>query len=118
MNTQNPNKNPNMVLSLKKHGITHCRSAAKLLFAKADDQLCLLHFACGEQFWYSYPLKKFQQLVSSTGLFARVHRSYLISLGAVVGYAYRKAHLSNGTIIPLSAAGYQLVKEYINSLPA
>lgn len=97
-------------LNLKKDKVTVVRNALTLLVAKANDYFCTLYFEGGEKLQYGYHLKKLQAYVAASNQFARVHRSYLIKLSAVVGYVYRKAKLINGDLIPLNAAGYELVK--------
>jgi len=109
-------ENPgNVALTLSHNNIKVERNAIQLLFAKANDQICHLHFLDGETLLFSYNLKKLQQLLHLTGHFARVHRSYLIRLSEVIGHVYLKAKLSNGELIPLNAEGYELVKEELKN---
>ena len=102
-------------LTLSHNNIKVVRNSVQLLYAKANDQMCRLYFINGEKLSYSYRLKKLQQLLHCTGLFARVHRSYLIRLSEVVGHVYLKAKLSNGELIPLNNVGYELVKQELKN---
>ena len=100
-------------ITFRHNGVIMVKDAANLLFARAHDYYCSLHFANGEVFNFSYTLKRLQDLLHYTGLFARVHRSYLVKLSEVMGYVRYKARLYTGNFIPLGRKGFAIVKAYL-----
>ena len=93
-------------IELKKGGAFETVYAQDILYAEADDKRVTLHLADRTES-YNYLLGELEAVLSSCGLFYRVHRSFIVNMLHVKRYDAGKIVLKNGSEIPLKARGFK-----------
>ena len=103
-------------LRLQDKNMTVMRDSAHLLYAKAMDYFCRLHFDDGTVLDYPYSLKSLQELLAPSRAFMRVHKSYLVRKNLFTACKRYMARLSTGQLLPLGRKGYIWVCKYLQKL--
>ena len=71
-----------------------------IIYIESDSEYVRLHFADGTSIMTLFRMKK-MEVVLPSDMFMRVHRSYIVNLKCVTGYARGRVYLNNNEYIPI-----------------
>jgi two-component system LytT family response regulator len=102
---------------IKKSGKIHVISTEKINYLEAQDDYVMIYTA-EERFLKQQTMKFFEKHLSSQA-FIRVHRSYIVNVQSIDRIEpYEKTNfiliLKNGSKVPVSRSGMQVLKEKLN----
>ena len=93
-------------IELKRGTVFETVYAQEIIYAEADDKRVILHLADRDES-YNYLLRELETLLEGSGLFYRVHRSYIVNLAHVKRYDASRVELRSGVTLPLKARGFK-----------
>lgn len=73
---------------------------ADIVYIESDSEYVRLHFADGTSIMTLFRMKKMEAVLPSD-MFMRVHRSYIVNLKCVTGYARGRVYLNNNEYVPI-----------------
>lgn len=73
---------------------------ADIVYIESDSEYVRLHFADGTAIMTLFRMKKMETVLPSE-MFMRVHRSYIVNLKCVTGYARGRVYLNNNEYVPI-----------------
>lgn len=71
-----------------------------IVYIESDSEYVRLHFADGTAIMTLFRMKKMETVLPSD-MFMRVHRSYIVNLKCVTGYARGRVYLNNNEYVPI-----------------
>lgn len=77
----------------------------EIMYIQSDMNYSVIHLNSNTKLMASKPLKYFEELLSTTKLFIRAHKSYLVNHNFIAGYTKKEPHfllLKNGLEIEIS----------------
>lgn len=85
-----------------------------IIYIESVGEYIRIHLANGRPITTLFRLKNMEQALPSKS-FMRVHRSYIVNLNYVKGYARGRVYLSNDEYVPLSANYRDQFREFLDS---
>ena len=85
---------------------------ADIIYLESEGEYVRLHLTSGSTITTLFRLKNMETTLPS-GRFMRVHRSYIVNLAHVSGYARGRVYLDNGEYVPLGENYRDAFREYI-----
>lgn len=85
---------------------------ADIIYLESEGEYVRLHLTSGSTITTLFRLKNMEMTLPS-GRFMRVHRSYIVNLAHVSGYARGRVYLDNGEYVPLGENYRDAFREYI-----
>lgn len=86
-----------------------------IVFVESVGEYVRLHLVSGQKIMTLLRLKNMESALPSDK-FMRVHRSYIVNLGHVTGYARGQVHLDNGESVPISINYRDPFRDYVESM--
>ena len=102
------------VLSVHADRKTHLVKLSNIIYLESAGEYVRLHLADGTKLVTLFRLKNMETELQSSQ-FMRVHRSYIVNLNYVKGYARGRVYLSNDEYVPLSANYRDQFREFLDS---
>lgn len=87
---------------------------ADIIYMESVGEYVRLHLCSGQKIMTLFRLKNMESALPSDR-FMRVHRSYIVNLGHVSGYARGRVYLDNEEYVPISINYRDTFREYIES---
>lgn len=88
---------------------------ADIIYMESVGEYVRMHLAGGSAVTTLFRLKNMENALPA-GRFMRVHRSYIVNLAHVTGYARGRVYLDNEEYVPLSVNYRDAFREYIESM--
>lgn len=88
---------------------------ADIIYMESVGEYVRMHLAGGSAVTTLFRLKNMENALPA-GRFMRVHRSYIVNLAHVAGYARGRVYLDNEEYVPLSVNYRDTFREYIESM--
>ncbi len=88
---------------------------ADIIYMESVGEYVRMHLAGGSAVTTLFRLKNMENALPA-GRFMRVHRSYIVNLAHVAGYARGRVYLDNEEYVPLSVNYRDAFREYIESM--
>lgn len=88
---------------------------ADIIYMESVGEYVRMHLAGGSTVTTLFRLKNMENALPA-GRFMRVHRSYIVNLAHVAGYARGRVYLDNEEYVPLSVNYRDAFREYIESM--
>lgn len=88
---------------------------ADIIYIESVGEYVRLHLTTGSSIMTLFRLKNMESALPSNR-FMRVHRSYIVNLGHVKGYARGRVYLDNEEYVPISVNYRDSFREYIDSM--
>ena len=88
---------------------------ADIIFVESVGEYVRLHLVSGQKIMTLLRLKNMESALPSDK-FMRVHRSYIVNLGHVTGYARGQVYLDNGEYVPISINYRDPFRDYVESI--
>lgn len=88
---------------------------ADIVYLESEGEYVRLHLAAGSTITTLFRLKNMESSLPA-GRFMRVHRSYIVNLSHVSGYARGRVYLDNGEYVPLGENYRDTFREYIERM--
>ena len=85
---------------------------ADIVYIESDSEYVRLHFADGSSIMTLFRMKKMEVALPSD-MFMRVHRSYIVNLKCVTGYARGRVYLNNNEYVPIGENYKEQFMEYV-----
>ena len=85
-----------------------------IIYMESVGEYIRIHLNNGKRITTLFRMKNMEQAVPSK-IFMRVHRSYIVNLNHVKGYARGRVYLSNDEYVPLSANYRDQFREFLDS---
>ena len=85
------------------------------IYLESEGEYVRLHLAAGSTITTLFRLKNMESSLPA-GRFMRVHRSYIVNLSHVSGYARGRVYLDNGEYVPLGENYRDTFREYIERM--
>ena len=85
-----------------------------IIYMESVGEYIRIHLNNGKRITTLFRMKNMEQAVPSK-IFMRVHRSYIVNLNHVKGYARGRVYLSNDEYVPLSAYFRDQFREFMDS---
>jgi two-component system LytT family response regulator len=101
------------VISVKADYKTQLVKVADIVYLESAGEYVRLHLADGTKLVTLFRLKNMENALQSSQ-FMRVHRSYIVNLSHVAGYARGEVFLDSGDRVPLSVNYRDAFREYID----
>lgn len=86
-----------------------------IIYVESVGEYVRMHLAGGSSVTTLFRLKNMESALPS-GRFMRVHRSYIVNLAHVSGYARGRVYLDNDEYVPLSVNYRDAFREYVESM--
>ena len=86
---------------------------ADIIYIESDSEYVRLHLADGNTIMTLFRMKKMEAALPSE-MFMRVHRSYIVNLKCVTGYARGRVFLNNGEYVSLGEIYKEQFIEYVS----
>ena len=86
---------------------------ADIVYIESDSEYVRLHFADGTSIMTLFRMKKMETALPSES-FMRVHRSYIVNLKCVTGYARGRVYLNNNEYVPIGENYKEQFMEYVS----
>ena len=88
---------------------------ADIIYIESVGEYVRLHLTSGSSIMSLFRLKNMESALPSNR-FMRVHRSYIVNLGHVTGYARGRVYLDNEEYVPISVNYRDSFREYIDRM--
>lgn len=88
---------------------------ADIIYLESEGEYVRLHLTGGSTITTLFRLKNMETSLPS-GRFMRVHRSYIVNLSHVSGYARGRVYLDNGEYVPIGENYRDTFREYIERM--
>lgn len=88
---------------------------ADIIYIESVGEYVRLHLTSGPSIMTLFRLKNMESALPSDR-FMRVHRSYIVNLGHVTGYARGRVYLDNDEYVPISVNYRDPFREYVDSM--
>ena len=88
---------------------------ADIIYIESVGEYVRLHLTSGSSIMSLFRLKNMESALPSNR-FMRVHRSYIVNLGHVTGYARGRVYLDNEEYVPISVNYRDSFREYIDKM--
>lgn len=102
--------NSNEYISIKADYKVSLVKLAEIIYIESDSEYVRLHLNDGTSIMTLFRMKKMESVLPSD-LFMRVHRSYIVNLKCVTGYARGRVYLNNGEYLPI---GENYKEQFLN----
>lgn len=86
---------------------------ADIVYIESDSEYVRLHFADGTSIMTLFRMKKMETVLPSDS-FMRVHRSYIVNLKCVTGYARGRVYLNNNEYLPIGENYKEQFLDYVS----
>ena len=86
-----------------------------IIYMESVGEYVRMHLAGGSSITTLFRLKNMESALPA-GRFMRVHRSYIVNLAHVSGYARGRVYLDNGEYVPLSVNYRDAFREYVERM--
>ena len=86
-----------------------------IIYIESVGEYVRLHLVSGQRIMTLFRLKNMETALPSER-FMRVHRSYIVNLGHMVGYTRGKVSLDNGDSVPISVSYRDQFRDYVDSM--
>lgn len=84
-----------------------------IIYVESDSEYVRLHFADGTSIMTLFRMKKMEIALPSE-MFMRVHRSYIVNLKCVTGYARGRVYLNNNEYVPIGENYKEQFMDYVS----
>ena len=84
-----------------------------IVYIESDSEYVRLHFADGTSIMTLFRMKKMEVALPSD-TFMRVHRSYIVNLKCVTGYARGRVYLNNNEYVPIGENYKEQFMDYVS----